>query len=59
MIFNGCAGQSFGAFCLPGLKLEVRGDANDYVGKSLHGGEIILRPRIGEIGFDPASSVRT
>ena len=42
--FTGCAGQSFGAFCLGGLDLEVRGDANDYVGKSLHGGRIRILP---------------
>ena len=44
VIFTGCAGQSFGAFCLDGLDLEVRGDANDYVGKSLHGGRIRVMP---------------
>ena len=44
MRFTGCAGQSFGAFCLDGLDLEVRGDANDYVGKSMHGGRIRIRP---------------
>ena len=42
--FTGCAGQSFGAFCLDGLDLEVRGDANDYVAKSLHGGRIRILP---------------
>ena len=41
---NGSAGQSLGAFAAPGLKLEVYGDANDYVGKGLSGGRIIVRP---------------
>ncbi len=42
--FNGSAGQSFGAFSLPGIKLVLEGEANDYVGKGLHGGEIIIIP---------------
>ncbi|NSX54034.1 glutamate synthase large subunit [Parasulfitobacter algicola] len=41
---NGSAGQSLGAFAAPGLKLEVSGDANDYVGKGLSGGTIVVRP---------------
>jgi len=41
---NGTAGQSLGAFAAPGLKLEVFGDANDYVGKGLSGGVITVRP---------------
>ncbi|MEY8098040.1 glutamate synthase large subunit [Falsihalocynthiibacter sp. S25ZX9] len=41
---NGSAGQSLGAFAAPGLKIEVSGDANDYVGKGLSGGIIIVRP---------------
>jgi len=61
LIFTGCAGQSFGFSCLPGLDLEVRGDANDYVGKSMHGGRIRIRPTDciegRSIGFDPADSV--
>jgi glutamate synthase (NADPH/NADH) large chain len=40
----GSAGQSLGAFAAPGLKLEVSGDANDYVGKGLSGGTIVVRP---------------
>merc|ERR1719183_2428098 len=59
--FTGCAGQSFGAFCLGGFDLEVRGDANDYVGKSMHGGRIRIRPVDcidgREIGFKPSKSV--
>jgi glutamate synthase (NADPH/NADH) large chain len=41
---TGSAGQALGAFAAPGLKLEVSGDANDYVGKGLSGGTIVIRP---------------
>ena len=41
---RGSAGQSLGAFAAPGLKLEVSGDANDYVGKGLSGATIVVRP---------------
>jgi len=41
---TGSAGQSLGAFAAPGLKLEVSGDANDYVGKGLSGGTVIVWP---------------
>jgi glutamate synthase (NADPH/NADH) large chain len=41
---TGSAGQSLGAFAAPGLKLEVSGDANDYVGKGLSGATIVVRP---------------
>jgi glutamate synthase (NADPH/NADH) large chain len=41
---RGSAGQSLGAFAVQGLKLEVLGDANDYVGKGLSGGSIVVRP---------------
>ncbi len=41
---RGSAGQSLGAFAVQGLKLEVFGDANDYVGKGLSGGTIVIRP---------------
>ena len=44
LIFKGSAGQSFGAFNLPGMKLIISGEANDYVGKGMHGGEIIIAP---------------
>jgi glutamate synthase (ferredoxin) len=43
--FQGTAGQSFGAFCVEGMRLLLEGEANDYVGKGMSGGEIILRPR--------------
>jgi glutamate synthase (ferredoxin) len=42
--FQGAAGQSFGAFNLPGMNLILAGEANDYVGKGMHGGEIIIIP---------------
>jgi glutamate synthase domain-containing protein 2/glutamate synthase domain-containing protein 1/glutamate synthase domain-containing protein 3 len=42
--FAGTAGQSFGAFVCPGVHLELEGEANDYVGKGLSGGEITIRP---------------
>jgi glutamate synthase (NADPH/NADH) large chain len=42
--FNGSAGQSFGAFLAPGVTLELEGDSNDYVGKGLSGGKIIVYP---------------
>ena len=42
--FNGTAGQSFAAWLTEGLQFELEGDANDYVGKGLSGGEIIIYP---------------
>ncbi|MDQ2815147.1 MAG: glutamate synthase large subunit [Actinomycetota bacterium] len=42
--FRGSAGQSFGAFLPRGITLRLEGDANDYVGKGLSGGRIIVRP---------------
>ena len=44
---TGSCGQSLGAFAVRGLKLEVMGDANDYVGKGLSGGMIVVRPQMG------------
>ncbi len=41
---RGSAGQSFGAFCINGLQLILYGEANDYVGKGMAGGEIVVRP---------------
>ena len=49
---RGSAGQSLGAFAVAGLKLEVFGDANDYVGKGLSGGTIVVRTA-------PASQLKT
>jgi len=45
--FKGSVGQSFGAFNLPGMILRLAGEANDYVGKGMHGGEIIIQPPAG------------
>merc|ERR1712232_101770 len=42
--FTGSAGQSFGAFCMPGMSVRIAGEANDYVGKGMHGGELIILP---------------
>jgi glutamate synthase (NADPH/NADH) large chain len=43
---RGSAGQSLGAFLVQGIRLEVFGDANDYVGKGLSGGTIVVRPAV-------------
>ncbi|MEM8828240.1 MAG: glutamate synthase large subunit [Cyanobacteria bacterium P01_G01_bin.19] len=55
LIFKGAAGQSFGAFNLPGMKMIISGEANDYVGKGMHGGEIIIAPST-KSNFDAAKS---
>jgi glutamate synthase (NADPH/NADH) large chain len=44
LTFHGSAGQSFGAFIPRGMTLRLYGDANDYVGKGISGGSIIVRP---------------
>lgn len=44
LAFQGSAGQSFGAFAVRGMQLTLDGEANDYVGKGLSGGEIVVRP---------------
>ena len=44
MVCHGYGGQSFGAFLPKGLTLELVGDANDYIGKGLSGGKIIVYP---------------
>lgn len=54
--FQGSAGQSFGAFVPRGMTLILEGDANDYVGKGLSGGTIIVYPPAGST-FEPASNV--
>ncbi|GAB4151426.1 MAG: glutamate synthase-related protein [Cyanobacteria bacterium J069] len=53
---QGSVGQSFGAFNLPGMTLKLAGEANDYVGKGMHGGEIIIQPPTAAT-FDAASNV--
>ena len=47
LTFTGSAGQSFGAFVPAGITLRLEGDANDYVGKGLSGGRIVVRPGRG------------
>ncbi len=54
--FHGSVGQSFGAFNLPGVTLRLEGEANDYVGKGMHGGEIIIKPP-SAANYDPAQNV--
>ncbi|MCL6432785.1 MAG: glutamate synthase subunit alpha [Leptolyngbyaceae cyanobacterium HOT.MB2.61] len=54
--FKGAAGQSFGAFNIPNVTLKLEGEANDYVGKGMHGGEIIITPP-QEATYDPARNV--
>ncbi|KVI07094.1 Aldolase-type TIM barrel [Cynara cardunculus var. scolymus] len=53
---NGSAGQSIGAFLCPGIMLELEGDSNDYVGKGLSGGKIVVYPPKGS-GFDPKENI--
>ncbi|KAK1285364.1 hypothetical protein QJS10_CPB20g02004 [Acorus calamus] len=53
---NGNAGQSLGAFLCPGITLELEGDSNDYVGKGLSGGKIIVYPPRGS-QFDPKENI--
>ncbi|MEX0800512.1 MAG: glutamate synthase large subunit [Dehalococcoidia bacterium] len=45
--YRGSAGQSFGAWCTTGMRLTLEGEANDYVGKGMCGGEIVVRPPEG------------
>ncbi len=54
--FNGSAGQSFGAFLSPGVELYLEGDSNDYLGKGLSGGRIIVVPPAGSI-FEPDKNI--
>jgi glutamate synthase (ferredoxin) len=54
--FIGSVGQSFGAFNLPGMILNLEGEANDYVGKGMHGGEIAIKP-FAQASYDPAQNV--
>ncbi|BAZ90291.1 glutamate synthase [Raphidiopsis curvata NIES-932] len=54
--FQGSVGQSFGAFILPGITLTLEGEANDYVGKGMHGGEIIIKPPAGA-NYDAGKNV--
>jgi glutamate synthase (ferredoxin) len=53
--FQGSAGQSFGAFLLPGVTIRLAGEANDYVGKGMNGGELTIVPN-SNAGFTAADS---
>ena len=54
--FTGVAGQSFGAWLAHGITLRLTGDANDYVGKGLSGGRIVVRPPAG-VDRDPGTNI--
>ncbi len=54
--FTGSVGQSFGAFNLAGLTLNLEGEANDYVGKGMNGGEIAIRP-FADATYAPSQNV--
>jgi glutamate synthase (NADPH/NADH) large chain len=54
--FNGSAGQSFGAFLAKGVSLTVAGDANDYLGKGMSGGRIVMYPPTGST-FVPEDNI--
>jgi glutamate synthase (ferredoxin) len=54
--FTGSAGQSFGAFMPKGMTFRLEGDANDYVGKGLSGGKIIVRAPAAS-GFKPSENI--
>lgn len=54
--FTGSAGQSFGAFTVAGMDVLLEGEANDYVGKGMNGGRIVINPhpdfrRRGDVAF--------
>jgi glutamate synthase (ferredoxin) len=54
--FTGSAGQSFGAFLPPGVTLTLEGDANDYFGKGLSGGKLVIYPP-ADITFAPETNI--
>ena len=54
--FHGSAGQSFGAFLVPGVTLRLDGEANDYVGKGLSGGRLIIYPP-EDAGYSRSDSI--
>jgi len=54
--FSGTSGQSFGAWAAKGMTLEITGEGNDYVGKGLSGGKIIIKPN-ANIGFAADKSI--
>jgi glutamate synthase domain-containing protein 3 len=56
--FEGAAGQSFGAFLTGGIEFDLHGEANDYVGKGMGGGRIVIRPPEND-GGDPVLAGNT
>ncbi|MFP3938762.1 MAG: glutamate synthase large subunit [Thermoanaerobaculia bacterium] len=54
--FNGSAGQSFGAFLSRGIRFDLEGDANDYMGKGLSGGELVVFPS-PDASFTPEENI--
>ncbi len=56
LCFTGSAGQSFGAFLAPGVTMQLTGDANDYLGKGLSGGRIVVITPPGS-PFDPKENI--
>jgi len=54
--FHGTAGQSFGAFLVKGVTFRLEGDSNDYIGKGLSGGKIIVVPPLGST-FKPEENI--
>lgn len=59
VLLRGSAGQSLGAFLCPGVEITVEGDANDYAGKGLCGGRLIIRPAALEVssGLEPTQAI--
>jgi glutamate synthase domain-containing protein 2/glutamate synthase domain-containing protein 1/glutamate synthase domain-containing protein 3 len=55
--FTGSAGQSLGAFLAPGISIRVAGDANDYLGKGMSGGRIVVVPSPGSGYFPPKNVI--
>jgi glutamate synthase domain-containing protein 2/glutamate synthase domain-containing protein 1/glutamate synthase domain-containing protein 3 len=56
LVFTGSAGQSFGAFLAPGVTMQLTGEANDYLGKGLSGGRIVVITPPGST-FDPKENI--
>ncbi len=54
--FQGSAGQSLAAFASPGMTFVLEGEANDYLGKGLSGGKLVVKPEPGS-DFDPANNI--
>jgi glutamate synthase domain-containing protein 2/glutamate synthase domain-containing protein 3 len=57
--FDGTAGQSFAAFLSHGIELELVGEANDYVGKAMSGGRVVIRPPANDAGGTPVLAGNT